>query len=256
MPAPENRLKARLRNGEATTGLWLSMANSYTAELAGTIGFDWLMIDGEHAPNDLQTIMTQLQALKGSASSIAVRPPVGEVYLIKQLLDVGAQSLLIPMVESGEQAERLVKAVRYPPRGIRGVGAGSARASNFGSIGDYMATADDQICLMLQIETKAGLAALDAIAGTDRVDCVFIGPSDLSADMGFPGNPYAPEVQAVIEDAIKRIIGHGKAAGVYMSNETYARRYLELGATMISIGSDAAVLSQSLRELKKTYSTG
>jgi 4-hydroxy-2-oxoheptanedioate aldolase len=253
MPAPENRLKARLNNGEATTGLWLSMANSYAAELAGYIGFDWLMIDGEHAPNDLRTIMEQLQVLKNSASPVAVRLPIGEVYLIKQMLDMGAQSLLIPMVESGAQAELLVKAVRYPPRGIRGVGAGSARATSFGTIDNYTATADDQICLMLQVESRAGIAALDAIASTEGVDCVFIGPSDLSADMGYPGNPFAPEVQVVIEDAIKRIRAHGKAAGVYMADPTYARRYRDLGASMIAIGSDVSVLVSSLKALKQAY---
>jgi len=254
MSAPENLLKARLNRGEATTGLWLSMANSYTAELAGYIGFDWLLIDGEHAPNDLRTIMEQLQALKNSPSPVAVRPPIGEVYMIKQLLDMGAQSLLIPMVESGEQAEMLVKAVRYPLRGIRGVGAGSARATNFGTIENYAATADDQICLMLQIESRAGIAALDTIASTKGVDCVFIGPSDLSADMGHLGNPFAPDVQTVIEDAIKRIRGHGKAVGIYMAEPNYAKRYLELGANMIAIGSDAAVLVNSLKQLKQTYS--
>lgn len=253
MPAPENRLKARLNRGEATTGLWLSMANSYAAEIAGAIGFDWLMIDGEHAPNDLRSIMEQLQVLKNAPSPVAVRPPVGEVYLIKQLLDMGAQSLLIPMVESGAQADMLVKAVRYPPRGIRGVGAGSARASNFGTYDDYTATADDQICLMLQIESRAGLAALDDIAATEGVDCLFIGPSDLSADMGYLGNPFAPEVQAAIEDAIKRIRAHGKAAGVYMADQTYARRYQELGANMIAIGSDVAVLVSQLKALKQAF---
>lgn len=253
MPAPENRLKARLRNGEDTTGLWLSMANSYTAEIAGYIGFDWLMIDGEHSPNDLPTIMQQLQVLKGSVSSVAVRPPIGEVYLIKQLLDIGAQSLLIPMVESGAQAEMLVRAVRYPPRGIRGVGAGSARASSFSTIDNYTATADDQICLMLQIETRAGVAALDAIASTEGVDCLFIGPSDLSADMGYPGNPFAPEVQTVIEDTIRRIRAHGKAAGIYMTDQAYARRYQELGANMIAIGSDVGSLVGSLKALKQAF---
>jgi 4-hydroxy-2-oxoheptanedioate aldolase len=253
MPAPENRLKARLNNGENTTGLWLSMANSYAAELAGYIGFDWLMIDGEHAPNDLRTIMEQLQVLRNSASPVAVRPPIGEVYLIKQLLDMGAQSLLIPMVESGAQAEMLVKAVRYPPRGIRGVGAGSARATSFGTIDNYTATADEQICLMLQIETRAGIAALDAIASTEGVDCVFIGPSDLSADMGHPGNPYAPEVLGVIEDAIKRIRAHGKAAGVFMTDQTHAKRFQDLGANMIAIGSDVAVLVSGLKALKQAY---
>jgi 4-hydroxy-2-oxoheptanedioate aldolase len=254
MPAPENRLKARLGRGEATTGLWLSMANSYTAELAGHIGFDWLMIDGEHAPNDLRSIMEQLQVLANSPSPVAVRPPVGEVYLIKQLLDMGAQSLLIPMVESGEQADMLVKAVRYPPRGIRGVGAGSARASGFSTIDNYTATADDQICLMVQIESRAGVAALDAIAATDGVDCLFIGPSDLSADMGYLGNPHAPEVQAVIEDAIRRIRAHGKAAGIYMTEPTYAMRYQELGANMIAIGSDVGTLVSGLKQLKQAYS--
>jgi 4-hydroxy-2-oxoheptanedioate aldolase len=229
------------------------MANSYAAELAGYIGFDWLMIDGEHAPNDLRTIMEQLQVLRNSASPVAVRPPIGEVYLIKQLLDMGAQSLLIPMVESGAQAEMLVKAVRYPPRGIRGVGAGSARATSFGTIDNYTATADEQICLMLQIETRAGIAALDAIASTEGVDCVFIGPSDLSADMGHPGNPYAPEVLGVIEDAIKRIRAHGKAAGVFMTDQTHAKRFQDLGANMIAIGSDVAVLVSGLKALKQAY---
>jgi 4-hydroxy-2-oxoheptanedioate aldolase len=253
MPVPENRLKTRLNRGEATTGLWLSMANSYTAEICGHVGFDWLLIDGEHSPNDIRSITQQLQVLRSSPSPVAVRPPIGEVHMIKQLLDIGAQSLLIPMVESGAQAAHLVKAVRYPPRGIRGVGAGGARASDFSNIADYTATADDQICLMLQIESRAAVAAIDDIASTDGVDCLFIGPSDLSADMGFLGNPYAPEVQTVIEDSIRRIVSHGKAAGVYMANEAYAKRYLELGATMIAIGSDISVITQGLRDLKKAY---
>jgi 4-hydroxy-2-oxoheptanedioate aldolase len=254
MPAPENRLKARLNNGEATTGLWLSMANSYTAEIAGYIGFDWLMIDGEHSPNDIPMIMQQLQVLRNSASPVCVRPPIGEVYIIKQLLDIGAQSLLIPMVESRAQAEMLVKAVRYPPRGIRGVGAGSARASRFNTIDNYAATADDQICLMVQIESRAALAALDDIATTDGVDCLFIGPSDLSADMGYLGNPYAPEVQAAIEDAIKRIRAHGKSAGIYMPDQTYAKRYQEIGANMIAIGADVTTLVNGLKALKQAFS--
>jgi 4-hydroxy-2-oxoheptanedioate aldolase len=254
MPAPENRLKARLRNGEATTGLWLSMANSYTAELAGNIGFDWVMIDGEHSPNDVPTIMQQLQVLKSSSSSVAVRPPIGEPWLIKQMLDIGAQSLLIPMVESRAQAEMLVKAVRYPPRGIRGVGAGSARASGFSTIDNYTATADEQICLMVQIESRAAVAALDEIASTDGVDCLFVGPSDLSADMGFPGNPFAPEVQAVIEEIIPRIRAHGKAAGVYMTDPAYARRYQQLGANMVAVGADVSVLVGGLKALKQAFS--
>lgn len=253
MPAPKNKLKAALKAGQVQTGLWLSLANSYSAELLGDAGFSWLLIDGEHSPNDLQTIMQQLQVLRFSESSVLVRPPIGEPWLIKQLLDAGAQSLLIPMVDNREQAEMLAKAVRYPPRGIRGVGAGSARASHFGYIADYTATADEEILLILQVESLKAVEAIDDIASVDGVDCVFIGPSDLSADMGFLGNPYALEVQAVIEGAIERILKHGKAVGVYMANADYAKRYIELGATFIAIGSDAALLSQAARQVQALY---
>jgi 4-hydroxy-2-oxoheptanedioate aldolase len=169
------------------------------------------------------------------------------------LLDAGAQSLLIPMVESGAQAELLAKSVRYPPHGIRGVGAGAARASHFGYIADYATTADAEILLMLQVESRAGLAALDEIAATDGVDCVFIGPSDLSADMGYLGNPYATEVQAVIEDAIARIRKHGKAVGVYMTHPDYVWRYISLGVTFIAIGADAGLLTQGAKQLQALY---
>ena len=253
MPAPRNKLKAALKAGQLQTGLWLSLANSYSAELLGDAGFSWLLIDGEHSPNDLQTIMQQLQVLRFSESSVLVRPPIGEPWLIKQLLDAGAQSLLIPMVDNREQAEMLAKSVRYPPRGIRGVGAGSARASHFGYIADYTATADEEILLILQVESLKAVEAIDDIASVDGVDCVFIGPSDLSADMGFLGNPYAPKVQAVIENAIKRILKHGKAVGVYMANPDYAKRYIELGATFIAIGSDAALLSQAAKQVQALY---
>lgn len=253
MPAPHNKLKAALKAGKTQTGLWLSLANSYSAELLGEAGFDWLLIDGEHAPNDLQTIMQQLQVLRFSESAVLVRPPIGEPWIIKQLLDAGAQSLLIPMVESGAQAALLANSVRYPPRGIRGVGAGAARASRFGYIADYTETADDEVLLMLQIESRAGIAALDDIASVDGVDSVFIGPADLSADMGYLGNPFAPEVQVVIEDAIKRILGHGKAVGIFMAQPDYAKRYMELGATFVAIGTDAGLLSQGSRELQALY---
>ena len=253
MPAPENRLKARLKNGDAMPGLWLSLTSSYVAELVGYIGFDWLLIDGEHAPNDLRTIMHQMQALKGSASPVIVRPPIGQVHLIKQYLDMGVQSFLIPMIESREQAEEMVRAVRYPPHGVRGVGAGSARASHFSHLSNYTATANDQICLILQIESRKAIAALDDIAALDGVDGLFIGPSDLSADMGYLGNPYADEVQAVVENAIKRIRANGKAAGIYMTDRKYAERYFELGVNMVAVGADAAVLVQALTELKNAY---
>jgi 4-hydroxy-2-oxoheptanedioate aldolase len=253
MSAPQNTLKAALQAGQPQLGLWLSLVSSYSAELLGDAGFDWLLIDGEHAPNDLQTIVQQLQALRFSDTPVLVRPPMGEPWLIKQLLDAGVQSLLIPMVESGAQAELLVKAVRYPPRGIRGVGAGAARATHFGRVSDYAATADAEILLMLQVESLAGIAALDDIASTDGVDCVFIGPSDLSADMGYLGDIFAPEVQSVIEDAIERIRGHGKAVGVYMADPAYAKRYLALGASFIAMGSDVSVLTAGSKQLQRQF---
>jgi 4-hydroxy-2-oxoheptanedioate aldolase len=253
MPAPKNRLKADLKAGKATTGLWLALANPYTAELIGHLGFDWLLIDGEHGPNDLRSIMAQLQVLESSPSAPIVRLPIGETSLIKQVLDAGAQSLLIPMVDSAAQARDLVQAVRYPPFGRRGIGASLARASHFGTIADYMDNADSEICLIVQIESRAGLAALDEIAAIEGIDGLFIGPSDLSADMGYPGNPFAPEVQAAIEDAIVRIRAHGKAAGVFMPDETLARRYLELGASMVAIGADASLLVDAGRRLKRKY---
>jgi 4-hydroxy-2-oxoheptanedioate aldolase len=256
MPVPTNHLKAALRAGNLQTGIWLGLVSSYSAEMLGHIGFDWLLIDGEHAPNDLQTISSQLQALKTSSSSIVVRPPISETWMIKQLLDAGAQSLLIPMVENGADAERLVKAVRYPPRGVRGVGASLGRASEFGAIGDYMETADEQICLLLQVESRAALAALDDIASTDGVDCIFIGPSDLSADMGYPGNIFADEVRAAIEEAIIRIKAHGKAVGIYTASAEQARHYIGLGVTFVALGADVSLLRKAAVDLRDVYKPG
>ena len=253
MELPVNRLKADLKAGKVRTGLWLALANGYTAELLGHCGFDWLLIDGEHGPNDLRSIMEQLQVLETSASEVLVRPPDGDRTRLKQLLDVGARSLLVPMVESAEQARDIVSAVHYPPRGVRGVGFSIARASAFGNIGDYMEKASDELLLMLQIESRAGLANLDEIAAVEGVDALFIGPADLSADMGFPGNPFAPEVQSAIEDAIARIKAHGKIIGVFMTNEDYARRYIELGATFVAIGADASLLTQAGKSLSARF---
>ena len=198
MPAPENRFKSRLAAGETLIGAWVGLGDAYAAEITATAGFDWLLIDGEHAPNDLRSILSQLRVVEGSASAPVVRLPMGETWAIKQALDIGAQSLLIPMVESAAQAEQLVRAVRYPPNGNRGVGAALARASGFSAVPDYLATADAQIWLGVQVETRAGLAVLDEILTVEGVDGVFIGPSDLAADMGFPGQLDHPLVQRAI----------------------------------------------------------
>jgi 4-hydroxy-2-oxoheptanedioate aldolase len=246
MPAPKNRFKQALREGRAQTGLWLGLANAYTAEIAAGAGFDWLLIDGEHAPNDLPLMLAQLQAIAASAGQAVVRLPIGEAWLIKQVLDIGAQTLLIPMVEAAAQADALVRAAHYPPAGIRGVGAALARASNFNRIGDYLQTANEEICLLLQVESAKGLAAIEDIAALPGVDGIFIGPSDLAADMGFIGKPGSPAVQAAVEDGLKRIVASGKAGGILTADLTLARRYQELGATFVAIGSDVGLFTQSL----------
>ena len=249
MPAPKNLFKQALKDGRAQIGLWQALSNPYTVEICAGAGYDWLLLDAEHAPNDVPLLVSQLQAMKGTTSHAVIRPPIGEIWIIKQMLDIGAQTLLIPMVDSKEMAEAMVRAVRYPPHGVRGVGAALARASHFNRIPDYLQTANDEICLLLQVESRAGLAALDAIASTEGVDGVFIGPSDLAADMGYLGRPGAPEVQREVEQALSRIQSHGKAAGILIGDLSLAKRYLELGATFVAIGNDVMLLANATAKL-------
>ncbi|AOE67792.1 2,4-dihydroxyhept-2-ene-1,7-dioic acid aldolase [Pseudomonas fluorescens] len=256
MEMPINRFKQRLCSGETQIGLWLGLADAYCAELAANAGFDWLLIDGEHAPNDLRGMLGQLQAIAPYASQAIIRPVVGDSALIKQLLDIGAQTLLVPMVESADQARELVRAMHYPPQGIRGVGSALARASRWNSIPGYLDQADAQMCLLVQIENLEGLANLDAIAQVDGVDGVFIGPADLSASMGYRGNPGHPAVQAAIEDAIARVRQAGKAAGILSADPTLARRYIELGAAFVAVGVDTTVLMRGLQSLAATFKDG
>jgi 4-hydroxy-2-oxoheptanedioate aldolase len=253
MTLPPNAFKTALREGRPQIGLWVAMADAYAAEIAGHAGFDWLVIDGEHGPNDLRSILAHLQALQESPSEPVVRLPIGESWMIKQVLDIGARTLLIPMVDSAEQAEALVRAVRYPPHGIRGMGAGIARASRFNTIPGYVADAGQDICLLVQAETRAALADLQRISAVDGIDGVFIGPSDLAADMGFAGNLEAPEVQSAIEKAIATILKAGKPAGILTFNETLNRRYLDLGATFVAVGADVTEFSSALQRLRRRY---
>ncbi len=253
MEMPINTFKQRLQAGEAQIGLWLGLADPYCAELAANAGFDWLLIDGEHAPNDLRGLLGQLQAVAPYPSQAVIRPVIGDTALIKQLLDIGAQTLLVPMVESAEQARELVRAMHYPPSGVRGVGSALARASRWNSIPGYLDKADAQMCLLVQIENLDGLANLDAIAAVEGVDGVFIGPADLSAAMGHRGNPAHPEVQAAIEDAIARIQKAGKAAGILSADQALARRYLELGAKFVAVGVDTTVLMRGLQTLAAAF---
>lgn len=256
MPAPLNAFKQALRQRTTQYGLWVALAEGYTAEVVAGAGFDWLLLDAEHAPNDIRSLVRQLQAIKASPSHAIVRPPVGDSVVIKQLLDIGVQTLLVPMVESGAQAAALVRATRYPPAGIRGIGSALARASDFGRIADYLPTADEQICLLPQVESPAGLENVDDIASTEGVDGVFIGPSDLAATMGHLGNPGHPQVRAAIEKGIERILANGKAAGILAVDETQARHWLDQGVSFVAVGTDVSLLSRGALALAEKFKGG
>ncbi|HVL76519.1 MAG TPA: 4-hydroxy-2-oxoheptanedioate aldolase [Noviherbaspirillum sp.] len=248
-----NAFKSALAACMPQIGLWLCLANADAAEVCATAGFDWLLIDGEHAPNDVRTILAQLRAVAPYRAHPVVRPVSGDVQLIKQLLDVGAQTLLVPMVETAGQARELVLATRYPPQGIRGDGSPIVRASRWGLEADYLRTANDEVCLLVQVETRRGLDNLDAICAVDGVDGVFIGPADLSASLGHRGNPGHPDVQAAIDAAIATICAHGKAAGILTSDTGHARRYLGLGCTFVAVGVDVRLLALATRALAAEF---
>ncbi|AWQ46296.1 MAG: 4-hydroxy-2-oxoheptanedioate aldolase [Serratia marcescens] len=248
-----NHFKRALQEKRPQIGLWLGLCSSYSAELLAGAGFDWLLIDGEHAPNNVQTVLGQLQAVAPYPSQPVVRPPWNDAVIIKQLLDVGAQTLLIPMIQNAEQARDAVRATRYPPHGVRGVGSALARASRWNRVPDYLQQADAQMCVLVQIETREAVKNLDAILQVEGVDGVFIGPADLSADMGFAGNPQHPEVQRTIDDAIARIRAAGKAPGILMANKALAQRYLEAGALFVAVGVDTTLLARAAEALADEF---
>ncbi|UWQ45344.1 HpcH/HpaI aldolase/citrate lyase family protein [Leisingera aquaemixtae] len=249
MPAPKNTFKQALSQGKRQIGCWMSFAEASTAEIMGTCGFDWLVIDGEHAPNGIRLIRDQLMALAASPSHPVVRVPVGETWMIKQVLDAGAQTVLVPIVESAEQARELVRACHYPPKGVRGVGATAARATLFGSVSEYIQTADQEVCLLVQVENRAGMAALDEILQVEGIDGVFIGPADLSTDMGHQGNSAHPEVREVIGDAIARIKAAGIAPGILGTTDEATQAYADMGAQFLAVGIDVMVLARNARDL-------
>lgn len=251
-----NHFKAALKNDAAQIGLWLALADPYSAEICAGGGFDFLVLDGEHSPLDLRTMLAQLQSIASYPVHPIIRPAVGDAVIIKQMLDIGAQTLLIPMVETVEQAQDLVSATRYPPEGVRGVGAAIARAARWGTMSGYLETANDQVCLLLQVETKKGLDNLDGIAALDGVDGVFLGAADLSASMGYLGRPDHPVVQAAMEKAVERINSHGKAAGFLATEDDMAHKFLSLGARFVAVGVDALLLSSAARRLAARFKDG
>lgn len=253
MPAPQNPFKKALSEGKVQFGCWLGLADTFSAELMGTTGFDWLVIDGEHAPNDLRSILAQLQVLEASNSHAVVRLPVGETYMMKQVLDAGAQTVLVPMVETADQARQLVRDVTYPPLGDRGVGYALGRASRFSQITDYGTTADAQICLLVQVENLKGLAALDDILAIDGIDGVFIGPADLAADMGHMGNALHDDVQATIMEALSRIRAAGKAPGILSTHDPMTEAALAAGAQFVAVGADVLLLTRTAQALSAKW---
>lgn len=251
-----NPFKAALARREKLIGLWLSMAEPYSAEICATAGFQWLLVDGEHAPNDLRSTLTHLQAVSAYPAHPVVRTVDGNPALIKQLLDIGVQTLLVPMVDTPEQAMALAAATRYPPEGTRGVGAAVARASHWGARRDYLATANDDTCLLLEAESVTALANLESLCAVEAVDGFFIGPADLAASMGHRGQPEHPSVQQAIEEAIRTIVASGKAAGTLTSDRALAHRYLDLGASFVAVGVDVTLLAQATRQLADDFGLG
>lgn len=255
MQIPVNRFKRAIKAGEHQLGLWVTLCSSYSAEIVAGSGYDWLLFDTEHSPNDVPTVMGQLQAAAPYPVSSIVRPSWNDPVQLKKYLDIGAQTLLIPYVQNEEEAARAVAGTRYPPVGTRGVG-GTMRASGFGRYAGYAQKCQDELCVLVQVETVEALENLEKIAAIDGVDGVFIGPADLSASMGYTGNIKHPEVQRVIEDAIKRIRACGKAPGILTLDETLARRYMELGSLFTAVGMDMAILARESEKLAARFKNG
>lgn len=249
MPAPRNDLKAALSAGELQRGLWLNLDGAVAAEIAGNAGFDWCLIDGEHGPWDPAGIRAQLIALQGTGTAPVLRVPVAEDWVIKQALDLGVQTLLVPMVNSADQARAVVRACRYPPEGVRGMGAAVARAAKFGTIPDYAASANDEICILVQAESRAVMAEIQDIAAVEGVDGVFIGPADLGADMGYRDQLDAPELWAEIKRGVDVIRAAGKSAGIIVFGAEAEAQMIDWGVTFLGTGSDASVLAAALGKL-------
>lgn len=241
--------KQRLKEPEPLLGLWQALANPYTAEICARAGFDWLLFDGEHAPNSMPLLLAQLQAVSAFPIAPVARVPSGEPVAIKQYLDLGFLTLLVPMVDTPEQAAAVVQASRYPPRGLRGVASGTSRATGFGADTDYLREAHERVTIIAQLESRAALEAIDGIASVEGIDAIFIGPGDLAASLGHLGNPLHPDVQEAIAHAKGRIDAAGKPAGIFALSPEDARNRIAQGYRFISIGTDIGLLTKGSRAL-------
>jgi 4-hydroxy-2-oxoheptanedioate aldolase len=252
MDLPRNTFKQALKAGKAQIGLWSSLSSPYSVEVIAGAGFDWLLLDMEHSPSDLENLLSQLQAAAPYATHPVVRVPWNDMVTIKRVLDVGAQSLLVPYVSSAQEAAAAVSFTRYPPKGLRGV-AGTTRATRFGRIKDYARRAHEESCLLVQVETQAGMEAIEAISDIDGIDGVFIGPADLHASLGHTGEIANPKVKPLIDDAIRRIRKAGKAPGILTPNEEDARRWLDCGALFVAVGADVGILARGADALAAKF---
>lgn len=254
MDLPRNHFKHALAGDAALIGLWTSLAQAYAAEVVAGAGFDFLVIDAEHSPNDLNSILAQLQAVAPYPAHGMVRVPSNDVVAIKRVLDIGAQTLLVPQIDNAEQARAAVSYMRYPPEGLRGVG-GTTRATRFGRVANYARRAQDELCLLVQVESRAALDQIEAIAAVDGVDGIFVGPADLHASFGHVGETRHADVMPLIDDAIVRIRRAGKAAGILTGVEADARRWISLGANFVAVGNDVGLLARSAEALAARYKT-
>lgn len=245
---PRNLFKTALRAGQQQIGLWSGLCSNIASEIIAGAGFDWIVIDTEHAPNEVPGILSQLQAMSNGTAEPVVRCAWNDAVLIKRILDVGARSLLVPFVQNAEEARRAVAATRYPPLGIRGVSV-APRANLYGRVADYHRVAHESTCVLVQVETRDALAEIESIAAVEGVDGIFIGPSDLAADFGRLANPRHPEVQTAIADGCARIRAAGIAAGILIGDPDEAARYLELGFTFVAVGSDVGILARGSETL-------
>ena len=252
MDMPVNAFKRAINSGHKQIGLWSHLCNPISTEILSRSGFDWLLLDMEHSPNEVPDILAQLHAMTGGSATPVVRPPWNDMVTIKRLLDVGAQTLLIPYVQTEEEARQALSYTRYPPLGVRGF-AGAPRASGYGRVKDYAKHSSDEICVMVQIETALGLSNLDAICQIDGIDGVFIGPGDLSAALGHLANPKHPDVLKTIDASIATIRRHGKAAGILTGDEALARHYVELGCLFVAVGADQNILRDSAQALASRF---
>ena len=255
MDLPANGFKRAIAEGRTQIGLWSSLASNYTVEVIAGAGFDWLLLDTEHAPNDVESLLTQLQAAAPYPGEAVVRVPWNDMVGIKRVLDIGARSLLVPFVSTADEARAAVSHTRYPPHGVRGV-AGLTRATRFGRVRDYMRRAHEELCLLVQVETGEALENIEAICAVDGVDGVFIGPADLHASLGHTGETANPKVVPVIEDAIRRIRRAGKAPGILTPVEADARRYLAAGALFVAVGADVGILARGAEALAAKFAAG